>query len=205
MVDVAAMPKVPRRRDRIARARTRGAAWTIAGALAWSLPWSLGGSVACGPAGRPPEVNVAYGVTPPASAAAASASAPLWSRFGELASYTRANGPRFVSTGHFFARYDADVLVDPKAAPIYAALHPGVVLPAGAVVVKVHHLHAGDEPGPLLAIEKGPPGADGSGVRFVEMDSTGHVLRAGRIAPCVGCHAQVATQDELFGLPTESP
>lgn len=141
---------------------------------------------------------MAYG-TPAASSstsASASASASTWKRFGELPTYAKANARRFVSKGHYFGRLDADIFVNAIAAPVYSSLQPGSALPEGGVVVKVHRALDADAPGPVLALER-----RADGVAFVEMDASGHVKREGRIEPCVGCHAQVAGQGEMFGVP----
>jgi hypothetical protein len=156
----------------------------------------LGLAFACGPSLPPPEVNVAYGAPVASASASTSSSAPTWPHLAELKTFTHANGRRFTSKGHYFGRLDADVFVNAVAAPVYSALQPGVSLPEGGIVVKVHRALNGDAPGPMLAIEKRTEGNV-----FVEMDAFGHVQREGRIEPCVGCHAQVAGQGEMFGIP----
>lgn len=156
----------------------------------------LGVAAACGPSLPPPELNVPYGTPVASSSASASASVSTWRHYAELKSWTRANARRFVSNGHYFGRLDADIFVNPTAASVYATLQPGSALPVGGSVAKVHRELNGDGPGPILAIE-----ARNDGVAFVEMDEVGHVKREGRIEPCVGCHAQVAGQGELFGVP----
>jgi hypothetical protein len=110
--------------------------------------------------------------------------------------WTHANGRRFTSKGHYFGRLDADVFANAIAAPVYSTLQPGSALPEGGIVVKVHRELNGSAPGPILALER-----RADGVAFVEMDAFGRVKREGRIEPCVGCHAQVASQGEMFGIP----
>ncbi len=135
---------------------------------------------------------------PPApSASGSSATQPTWAHFGTLKSFTRANAVRFVSGGHLFGRYVGDILVNDVAAKPYGTIGPGRSLPAGAVVVMLHAEKIGDAPGPVFAMEKRVDGWE-----YVEMDGAGHVLRAGRISPCVDCHMHVSSQDELFGVPT---
>jgi hypothetical protein len=157
---------------------------------------SIGLVVACGPSVPPPELNVAYGAPASSSSTSSSASASAWSHLAELKTWTRANARRFTSKGHYFGRLDADVFVNAVAAPVYSALQPGSALPDGGIVVKVHRELNGAAPGPMLAMEK-----RADGVAFVEMDALGRVKREGRIEPCVGCHAQVSGQGEMFGIP----
>ena len=161
-----------------------------AATAAWGLV------LACGPSLPPPELNVAYGAPASSTSASSSASSPVWSHAAEVKTWTRANARRFTSKGHYFGRLDADVFVNAVAAPVYSALQPGSALPEGGIVVKVHRELNGDAPGPMLAMEK-----RADGLAFVEMDAMGHVKREGRIEPCVGCHAQVEGQGEMFGIP----
>jgi len=163
----------------------------VAGCVAAS-----GLAFACGPSVPPPEINVPYSTPNDSASASSSASAPVWSHLEELHTWTRANARRFVSKGHYFGRLDADVYVNALAAPVYSTLQPGSALPEGGVVAKVHRALNGPAPGPILALER-----RAEGVAFVEMDAFGHVKREGRIEPCVGCHAQVAGQGEMFGVP----
>jgi len=143
------------------------------------------------------------GVTPLSSSTdkpAASSSAappPTWTHLASLKSYTRANAQRFVSGGHLFGRYAADILVNEAGAKAYAAIAPGKTLPVGAVVAMVHANKTGDAMGPIFAMEKRDDGWS-----YVETDDAGHVLRSGKLHPCVDCHAHVVSQDELFGVPT---
>src|SRR5438067_337153 len=115
---------------------------------------AFGFVVACGPRFPPPELNVAYGGASGASAStSASASAPTWKHLPEMQTWSKVNGRRFTSKGHYFGRLDADVFVNAIAAPAYSALHPGSALPEGGIIVKVHRELNGDAPGPMLAIE----------------------------------------------------
>jgi hypothetical protein len=143
------------------------------------------------------------GVTPMTSTndhpspSASSSAAPTWPHLPALKTYARANTQRFVSGGHFFGRYAADILVNDVGAKAYGAIAPGKTLPVGAVVAMVHAAKAGEGMGPIFAMEKRD-----DGWTYVETDEAGHVLRSGKLHPCVDCHAHVVSQDELFGVPT---
>lgn len=136
----------------------------------------------------------------PAPAASSAAPKPsAWSAASGLTSmtgWTRANAKRFLSTGHWFGRYDADVFVNDEARAPYANVAPGTSASVGAKIAKVHLTRDGVA-GPVLAMER-----EASGWVFVEMDAAMRVLRRGRLSPCVECHAHVASQDELFGVPS---
>lgn len=152
---------------------------------------------ACAPALEP----VGFSSPGRPTAAASSASAPLvppsaWTETSAIRGWTRANAKRFVSSGHWFGKYEADVLVNDAARATYASVAPGASASVGAKIAKVHLTHEGVL-GPVLAMEK-----EESGWVYVEMDSAMRVRRRGRLSPCVECHAHVLTQDELFGVPT---
>ncbi len=149
---------------------------------------------ACAPAMEP------VGVTPHSAAASAappsaSASVPVWSQAASLKTFTRVNAKRFPSSGHLFGKYDADVLVNDAARESYANVTPGTSAAPGALIVEVHVAHDGT-PGPVFAMEK-----SASGWTFIDMDSAMHVLRKGRLSPCVECHSHVESQDHMFGVP----
>lgn len=152
---------------------------------------------ACAPAAMEPVGTSTGGAT----AAAASSPAPratVWalaSSIKEMKGWTRANAKRFPSTGHWFGKYDADVFVNDEARATYASVGPGTSASVGARLAKVHVTREGVS-GPVFAMEK-----EAAGWVYVEMDSTMHVLRRGRLSPCVECHGHMATQDELFGVP----
>lgn len=132
---------------------------------------------------------------PPPPPPSASAGPPVWSRAPELKKLTRANARRFVSTGHLFGKFDADVFVNDIARASYGTVAPGTSAPPGSLLVKVHLLRDGT-PGPVFAMEK-----SAAGWSYIEMDAAMHVQRKGRLSPCVECHTHVASQDELFGVP----
>lgn len=142
-------------------------------------------------------VGVSHKDTPPPEAASgvASASASTWAHASSVASWPRANGLRFVSHGHWFGRYDADVHVK-GGASAYAVLAPGSRLPEGTVIAEVLVERTAGLPGPIFSMEK-----TASGWIYVEVDARRNEVRRGRLEPCVTCHLQVADQDELFGLP----
>lgn len=148
---------------------------------------------ACAPALEP--VGMSTGSAPTAPASSPSPKATVWAFASSLKGWTRANAKRFPSTGHWFGKYDADVLVNDEAKVAYASVGPGVSASVGARIAKVHITRDGVN-GPILAMEK-----DASGWLYIEMDSTMHVLRRGRLSPCIECHGHVAGQDELFGVP----
>jgi hypothetical protein len=173
------------------------------GALA--LPLSIGagfaiaggiGGLACEATTPLPEVNVAYGARPAPSPSPSASTLPLWEHHAALSTWTKANARRFSSAGHYFGRYDADIVVNPIASASYAVIGPGRSVPVGAVIAKVHRLAGADDPGPILAVEKRT-----DGLEFVEMDEKGRVVRRGALHPCVDCHEHVASQDALFGVP----
>lgn len=143
------------------------------------------------------ELNVVYTTPPSTSASASSSGARPWASLSAVPKMVKANNRRFTSSGHFFGRFDADILVSPEAASAYASIGPGKSVPIGALVVKKHYLSESDTPGPMLAMERTE-----AGMRYFELDELGNVRAEGRVQPCVGCHTQVASQDELFGVPT---
>jgi hypothetical protein len=150
---------------------------------------------ACAPAMEPVGYTP-HSATVSAAPPSASASVPVWSRAASVKKFTRANARRFVSSGHLFGKYDADVYVNDVARTSYAGVAPGTNAPNGSLIVSVHVTRDG-APGPVFAMEK-----SASGWTFIDMDAEMHVLRTGRISPCVECHTHVASQDELFGVPS---
>jgi hypothetical protein len=157
------------------------------------------GSAALACAGAPAEP---VGITPyeatakhSAAAPSASASTRMWPDFAAARSWSRANAKTFVSGGHLFGRYVADIRANETAKDPYAALAPGAKLPVGA---KLALFLSGENgtPGPTFAMEK-----ESGGWAYVEADARGGLVRRGRLSPCVECHAHVADQDELFGVP----
>lgn len=162
-----------------------------------TLVAALGSFAACRTPPPALSLNVPYGTPAVASASASSSARPAWSHLAALRGYPKANAKRFPSAGHFFGRYDADILVSDDALAAYRAIGPGRALAVGAVVAKVHHVAGAEDAGPILAMEKGA-----GGWTYFELDVEGRVLREGRLEPCIGCHEQVSAQDELFGVPT---
>ncbi|MEO7096470.1 MAG: hypothetical protein ABI175_24640 [Polyangiales bacterium] len=162
-----------------------------------SLVVALGFFASCRAKEPDLKLNVPYGTPPVASASASSSTRPKWAHLDELSSFAKANTRRFPSAGHFFGRYDADIVVSDDAIAAYKALGPGRALPVGALVAKVHHVAGAEDAGPILAMEK-----LASGWSYVDLDVEGRVIRMGRLEPCLGCHEQVSAQDELFGVPT---
>jgi hypothetical protein len=157
---------------------------------------ATGSVLACTPPMEP--VGYTSLATPPKStgpAPSASSSARPWASLEAARSWPKANAKRFVSAGHLFGRYEGDIRVNDAGKDAYSALAPGSKLPVGA---KVALLLAGTDgaPGPTFAMEK-----EATGWAYVETDARGAMLRRGRLSPCVECHAHVADQDELFGVP----
>jgi hypothetical protein len=146
------------------------------------------------PIGMTREDRTAVETAPSSSASASSLPLETWSSAGTFRTWTRANVRRFISSGHLLGKVDGDVFVSADAADGYARIAPGRALPVGAIVAEAHS--NGDKAGPIFAMERGE-----EGWTFVEMDADARVVRRGAIAPCVGCHAHVADQDMLFGVP----
>jgi hypothetical protein len=154
----------------------------------------------CSPACSPPMEPVGY--TPLATAPkpappmpSASSSARPWASLDASRAWPKANAKRFVSNGHLFGRYEADIRVNDTGKDAYSKLAPGSRLPVGTKIA-VPLATADGTPGPTFAMEK-----EASGWAYVETDARGALLRRGRLSPCVECHAHVADQDELFGVP----
>lgn len=153
--------------------------------------------LACAPAMEPVGVSTGGKIAPVASSVAPRASA--WAEgtaLTSLSGWTRANTKRFPSTGHWFGKYDADVFVNEVARAPYGNVAPGTSASVGAKIAKVHLTRDGVA-GPVLAMEK-----EAAGWIYVEMDAAMRVQRRGRLSPCVDCHTHVASQDELFGVPS---
>lgn len=158
------------------------------------LPAAFFLGVACAPAMDPVGITPAHVAVAPAPASA-SASAPLWKHAKALESLPKASARRFPSAGHLFGRYEAEVSVNEAGRATYAAVMPASSAPVGTLVVEQLH-EIGGGPGPVFAMEKGEQGWS-----YVELDARLHVKREGKLSPCVECHAHVASQDELFGVP----
>ncbi len=138
--------------------------------------------------------NPATGGAPPAPPSA-SVAPPPWAHAKAAVAWPRSNAKRFLSNGHWFGRYDADIHVNDVARAAYATVRPGASLPVGSIVAEKMIGHDGT-PGPTFAMEK-----DASGWTYVEADGAGRLLRRGKLTPCIECHGHVASQDELFGVP----
>jgi hypothetical protein len=158
---------------------------------------ALGSFGACRSSQPELSLNQPYGTPAVASTSASSTAKPKWAHLDALAKLPKANAKRFPSAGHFFGRYDADIVVSEGALADYRSIGPGRALAVGTIVAKVHHVAGAEDAGPILAMEK-----LASGWSYIDMDVEGRVLREGRLEPCVGCHEHVSSQDELFGVPT---
>jgi hypothetical protein len=156
---------------------------------------------ACGAAEQGPVVGVSRlaGGPPPSPSASGSAKlGPVWASWAPAQKWPKASARSFTSQGHLFGRYVAEIVVNELAAGPYGALAPGAALPAGAVVAEVLTTASG-APGPTFAMERSEVGWT-----FVELGEAGEELRRGRLEPCVSCHSVMASQDELFGVPTNA-
>lgn len=180
-------------RARLGPARRGGSALAIALAIAIVAP--LVAVSACGPALEPVGLSTGGRLPEPAPTTSASAVA-RWAHADAARAWPASNAKRFPSGGHFFGRFDAEIRANEAARATYASIGPGVTLPAGAVVAELLVGKDGT-PGPILAMEKG---ADGW--VFVEAQADGTLVRKGALSPCVECHTHVASQDSLFGVPT---
>jgi len=190
--------EVPRSTPQRSRALTSGALGAL-GALGACALLTLG---ACGPAEPGPVVGVSrLSGGPPIPVATSSANAkrgPVWASWAAAKAWPKASARAFSSQGHLFGRYVAEIVVNEIAAGPYGALAPGASLPAGSIVAETL-TRADGAAGPTFAMERGP-----AGWTFVELGEQGEELRRGRLEPCVSCHSVVASQDELFGLPTNA-
>lgn len=160
-----------------------------------SLAVALLVGVACAPKLEPVGISYAGATTAPPASASAPPGAPPWRHGSSLAGLPKANARRFSSAGHLFGRYEADVFVNEVGRARYDAVAPDTTAPRGALVVQVLYEVAGG-PGPVFAMERGD-----DGWTFTELDARLRVVREGKLSPCVECHAHVASQDHLFGLP----
>ena len=133
---------------------------------------------------------------PIASSSATARPGPSWPSWNASKKWAKASARAFVSEGHLFGRYVAEIVVNDVAAAPYAALAPGAMLPRGAIVAEVMSTPGG-APGPTFAMERGE-----AGWSFVELSETGQELRRGALEPCASCHGEVQSQDALFGVPT---
>jgi hypothetical protein len=115
---------------------------------------------------------------------------------GWRASLSKVNGARFVSKGHAAGRWESDVLADEAG---LAALKGAGEVPVGARFVEEHFEH--DESGPVMMMEKRPPGFDPErgDWRYVVVGAGGEVVKDGVVESCAGCHGD-APRDHLFSI-----
>lgn len=113
--------------------------------------------------------------------------------------YAKLSATRFVSAGHASGRFDVEVYANDlgqggmgKRAGDFAR---------GSVFVKEHweRTPEGAKPGPLMAMEKMPPGFDPEhgDWRYVVMSAEGELLSDGKPDGCVFCHDD-APHDRIF-------
>jgi len=110
----------------------------------------------------------------------------------------RVSARRFTSGGHAGGRFDADVYVTPSAKD--EAWSPRGVTPPGTIVVMEEFDHGKATAGPVLMMEKRPPGFDAArgDWRYVVVD--GSEVSDGPLDPCASCHDE-APHDHVFALP----
>lgn len=113
--------------------------------------------------------------------------------------FTKVNTARFVSRGHASGRWEADVWANELAAGALATRAREV--PVGAIVVQEHFEVSDGSPGPIMLMEKRPPGyAEEHGDwRWAVVGSRGQLVKDGVIESCAGCHDD-APMDGLFPI-----
>jgi len=119
---------------------------------------------------------------------------------GYRQTFTKINEARFVSRGHAPGRWEVDVWANEIAAKALAERAREV--PAGAVVVQEHYERSeGNAPGPVMVMEKLPPGSspEHGDWRWVVVGSSGQLVQEGVIESCAGCHDD-APMDGLFPI-----
>ncbi len=180
-------------------------AWALDGRKrAWAL---VGGAAAfaCVACGGAKERGPAIGSsTAPVGGATVSADggvvsgpplSPLPSDF--RTSMTHVTAARFLSKGHAGGRWDAEVYADPAGAEaLHAEKWP---VAAGTRFVEEHFERSDGGAGPLMMMEKRPPGFDPAhgDWRYVAVGTRGEVVKDGAIESCAGCHGE-APGDHVF-------
>ncbi|HVJ89860.1 MAG TPA: cytochrome P460 family protein [Labilithrix sp.] len=125
--------------------------------------------------------------------------------------FTKVNRSRFVSQGHASGRWAVDVWANDVAAKALASRSREV--PPGAIVLQEHYERAdassssvadhdaGRPSGPIMLMEKQPPGhsKEHGDWRFAVVGSQGQFVKDGVIESCAGCHDD-APMDGLFPI-----
>lgn len=113
--------------------------------------------------------------------------------------YAKLSATRFVSAGHASGRFEVEVYAN-ELGQVGMGKRTGDFA-RGAVFVKEHWERApeGSKPGPLMAMEKMPPGFDTEhgDWRYVVVSPEGELLSDGKPDGCVLCHDD-APHDRIF-------
>jgi hypothetical protein len=109
----------------------------------------------------------------------------------------KVNRQRFTAAGHATGRFDADLYVTPLANGDTFGL--GRKIDPGTVLVMDHTLHGTSAAGPILMMEKRPPGFDPTrgDWRYVVVD--GESVSDGPLDSCASCHGE-APHDHVFPI-----
>jgi len=114
-------------------------------------------------------------------------------------SMTHLSAARFLSRGHAGGRWDAEVYADPAGADALRGEHWPV--PVGARFVEEHFERSDAGAGPVMMMEKRPPGYDAArgDWRYVAVTARGEVVKDGILESCAGCHGE-APGDHVFRM-----
>ena len=132
------------------------------------------------------------------------ASSPIPSDF--RTAMTHVNGARFLSRGHAGGRWDADVYADQAAATTLAGAPGAATVSPGQRFVEEHFERGDGGAGPIMMMEKRPPGFDPEhgDWRYVVVGSRGDVVKDGKVESCAGCHGD-APGDHVFRVESSAP
>jgi hypothetical protein len=113
------------------------------------------------------------------------------------ATLAKVGARRFAAGGHAGGRFDADIYVTPSAKD--KAFAPVGTIEPGTILVMDEIVHGAASGGPVLMMEKKPPGFDPAhgDWRYVVVD--GKAVEDGPLAPCSGCHDE-APHDHVFSV-----
>lgn len=113
--------------------------------------------------------------------------------------FTKVNKARFVSQGHAAGRWEVDIWANESAKKALASRARDV--PVGAIVVSEHYERSPQEQGPVMLMEKMPPGysKEHGDWRYAVVGSQGQLVKNGVVESCAGCHDD-APMDGLFPI-----
>ena len=179
-------------------------------AMGWAVAAAVLGA-ACSPAPRPAGLDEGWGQSAPGQATASAAAPPgaippeqrqRWSEADTLPSLRQVGG-RGPSEHLSHRGLERTVRINEEASD-YVALRPGHSLPAGALIVQLHHLPDSDELVTAFVMRKHPAGSAPRHAdwEYVVLDSQLRVETAGAPPLCARCHLE-APHDSLFGPPPE--